>query len=447
AAQALEHVDTDPARTGVIVGMGCDATIARQRLRVLHIDDDEWLVANKDSAPRLTADGVIGTMPNIPANRIHAQRDFRGFGFTVSSEELSGIDALRIGVRALRHRELDAVVTGAVDMCCEPAHAQAADALAPDDGAAHGDAAVAFVLKRRADAEAAGDEIFAVVGTGDLRTIVEPNVAAGRFGRTHAAGAAAEVAARVAAVRTRVRVDQSGAQPAPGGRAGSVRLEAFGGRADGITVVAAGAPVPMSVGVVPVSERYAGDSRADLLSRMQRHEPGGNGPVRCSVVGDSESTLDGLRSTAVQQLSRGEVPTLPGVAFSDVPIAGELAFTFTGAAAAYPGAGRELLLAWPELGDALAERFSGVGELARTLYGAGIATLDPRTQLTGCALVCQAQAEFSRTVLGLEPAAAIGLSSGETNSLLAFGIWQDLEPMLDEIEASGMYGDELTGAC
>ncbi|PRC50524.1 hypothetical protein C6A85_68965, partial [Mycobacterium sp. ITM-2017-0098] len=42
AAQALEHVDTDPARTGVIVGMGCDATIARQRLRVLHIDDDEW---------------------------------------------------------------------------------------------------------------------------------------------------------------------------------------------------------------------------------------------------------------------------------------------------------------------------------------------------------------------------------------------------------------------
>ncbi len=104
AAQALEHVDTDPARTGVIVGMGCDATIARQRLRVLHIADEQWLAANKDSAPRLTADGVIGTMPNIPANRIHAQRDFRGFGFTVSSEELSGIDALRIGVRALRHR-------------------------------------------------------------------------------------------------------------------------------------------------------------------------------------------------------------------------------------------------------------------------------------------------------------------------------------------------------
>lgn len=453
AAQALEQVSTDSDRTGVIVGMGCDATIARQRLRVLNMDDDEWLAANKDAAPQLTADGVVGTMPNIPANRIHAQRDFRGFGFTVSSEELSGIDALRIGVRALRHRELDAVVTGAVDMCCEAAHAAAAHALTTDSGVSHGDAAVAFVLKRRADAEAAGDEIIAVVDTDGVHASAssgnaEPNSALRRFGRTHAASAAAEVAVRVAAVRTRVRVDQNGAQPAPGGMHSAVRLQSIGGRAGGVTVSAAGAsPVPLAVGPIPVSERYAGASRAELLSRMQRHEPGGDGPVRCSVVGDSDSTLETLRHAAVQRLGNGERPVIPGVAFTDAPITGELAFTFTGAAAAYPGAGRDLLLAWPELGDVLAERFSGVGELARALYGAGITTLSPRTQLTGCAVVCQAQAEFSRTVLGLEPTAAIGLSSGETNSLLAFGIWRDLEPMLDEIEASGMYGDELTGAC
>ncbi len=137
-------------------------------------------------------------------------------------------------------------------------------------------------------------------------TDVDPNFAAARFGRTHAASAAAEIAARATAVRSRVRVDQSGPQPAPGGAQGAVRLESIGGRTDGITVSAAGAPVPLSVGVLPVSERYACDSRADLLSRMQRHEPGGNGPVRCSLVADSASTLDGLRSAAVQRLSRGE---------------------------------------------------------------------------------------------------------------------------------------------
>jgi hypothetical protein len=262
AAQALEHVSTDSERTGVVVGMGCDATIVRHRLRVQHADDDEWLAANEDAAPRLTADRVVGTMPNIPANRIHAQRDFRGFGFTVSSEELSGIAALRIGVRALRRGELDTVVAGAVDMCCEPVHARASDALAAGESGPHGDAAVAFVLKRRVDAEAAGEEIIAVVDTEGVEAVADANFAAGRFGRTHAASAATEVAARAAALRARVRVDQSGAQPAPGGKRAAIWLESIGGRADGITVsAAAGSPEPLAVGTVPVSERYAGDSR------------------------------------------------------------------------------------------------------------------------------------------------------------------------------------------
>lgn len=452
AAQALEDVGTDPDRTGVVVGMGCDATTARHRLRVQHADDDQWLAANADAAPRLTADGAVGAMPNIPANRIHAQRDFRGFGFTVSSEELSGITALRIAMRALRRGELDAVVTGAVDMCCEPAHEEAADALASaaDKAVPHGDAAVAFVLKRRVDAEAAGEEIIAVIDAQHTANVVADtgNVAAARFGRTHAASAATEVAARASALGARVRVDHAGAQPVPGVNRGVVRLTSMSGRTDGITLSAAGGSVaPLAVGAVPMTERYAGESRSDLLSRMQRREPGGIGSVRCCLVSDSASTLDGLRQTSVDRLERGETPAGIGVAFAETPVTGELAFMFTGAAAAYAGAGRDLLLAWPELGDALAARFSGVGDLARALYGAGISTLDPRTQLTGCALVCQAQAEFSQTVLGLTPAAAVGLSSGETNALMAFGVWRDLEPMLDEIEASGMYGDELTGAC
>ena len=448
AGQALDDVDTDPDRTGVIVGMGCDATIARQRLRVQHADDDQWLAANAEAAPRLTADGVVGTMPNIPANRIHAQRDFRGFGFTVSSEELSGITALRIAARALRSGELDAAVVGAVDMCCEAAHQSAADALGAGGDGPHGDAAVAFVLKRRADAEAAGEAIIAVVDTDAAAGPPDPNVATDRFGRTHAASAALEIASRAMALQSRVRVDQAGAQPAPGGTRGSVWLESLGGRADGVTLSAGnGAPTPVALGAIPVTERYAGADRSDLLGRMSRHEPGGTGPVRCAVVADSESALEALRRSAVDRLQRGEVPAGPGVVFADHPIIGELAFTFTGAAAAYAGAGRDLLLAWPEIGDALADRLSGVGDLAEAMYGADVTTLDPRTQLTGCAVVCQSHAEFSRTVLGLAPEAAIGLSSGETNSMMAFGVWRDLEPMLDEIEASGMYGDQLTGKC
>ncbi|MUL63451.1 hypothetical protein BOO86_03155 [Mycobacterium sp. CBMA 234] len=448
AAQALGNVSTDPKRTGVVVGMGCDATIARHRLRVQHMSDEEWLEANKESIPRLTADGVVGTMPNIPANRIHAQRDFRGFGFTVSSEELSGLTALRLGVRALRRGELDAVVAGAVDMCCEPTHAQAADALANDAGTAHGDAAVAFILKLRADAEAAGDEILAVVDTDGTENAVDANFAVGRFGRTHAAGAAIEVAARVAAVRARIRVDEHGAQPVPGVKHAVVQMDSLGGRTERIGVSAVdGVSDPVALGAVPVSERYAAESRAELRNRMARGEQGGSGSVRCSLVAESESKLEALRGEAVQRLDRGETPVGIGLAFTDNPVNGELAFAFTGAAAAYPGAGRDLLLAWPEIGDVLATRVSHVGDLGRAMYGADVTTLEPPAQLTGCALVCQAHAEFSRAVLGLKPTAAVGLSSGETNALLAFGVWRDLEAMLEEMHTVGMYGEHLTGNC
>jgi hypothetical protein len=51
--------------------------------------------------------------------------------------------ALRVAARALRSGELDAVVAGAVDMCCEPAHERAANALGAGGDGPHGDAAVA----------------------------------------------------------------------------------------------------------------------------------------------------------------------------------------------------------------------------------------------------------------------------------------------------------------
>ena len=466
SAQALREISTEGDRTGVVIGMGCDAMIGRQRLRVLHADDDAWLTANAASAPQLTADGVVGTMPNIPANRIHAQRDFRGFGFTVSSEELSGITALKVAARALRSGELDTVVAGAVDLCREPAHERAADAVTGAAGQ-HGDAAVVFVLKRRADAVAAGEPILAVLETdtpdtdtpgaetrdaetrdAESAAFAHDGFTQARFGRTHAASAAVEIAAQVMALGSRVRVEASGAQPAPGRDSAQVRVAALGGRTDSIGVrVDVDAPAPLARGPLPISERYAAASRAELLEALRRAEPGGDGPVRCAVVADNPDTLAVLRRGAADQLARGDAPAGPGILFAEAPISGEIGFAFTGAAAAYPGAGREMLLAWPEVAEALAHRFPGGADLVPQLHGDDITGLDAYFQLTGCAVVCQTQAEFSRTVLGLQPSAAIGLSSGETNSLMAFGVWRDLQPMLAEIVESGMYGQQITGEC
>ncbi len=156
-----------PHRSGVVVGMGCDAEIARYGARWRLSTWAErlglplaWATAAQDAfAGPLAAAGVVGTMPNIPANRINRQLDLGGPGFTVSAEEASGAVALELGLRALQAGELDAVIVGAVDLCVEPVHADAARSLLPATRPA--DAAVVLVLKREADALADGDPILA----------------------------------------------------------------------------------------------------------------------------------------------------------------------------------------------------------------------------------------------------------------------------------------------
>ncbi|MEC9071832.1 MAG: beta keto-acyl synthase, partial [Myxococcota bacterium] len=63
----------------------------------------------------------------------------------------------------------------------------------------------------------------------------------------------------------------------------------------------------------------------------------------------------------------------------------------------------------------------------------------------GSSFVCQAHTAFTRDILGIQPEVSMGLSSGETNSLMAFGVWNDLDEMLAEIETSEMYANQLTG--
>lgn len=175
ALEAVGQMTSLPAdRTGVLIGMGCDAEIARYglRWRLADILDDagvdapaDWLTVARDNLmPPLDAAAVVGTMPNIPANRLNAQFDCTAFGFTLSSEELSGLAALKTAARALAAGEIDAALVGAVDLSVEPVHMAAAEALFPADRRRPGDAAVAVVLKRLDDAERDGECILAVIG-------------------------------------------------------------------------------------------------------------------------------------------------------------------------------------------------------------------------------------------------------------------------------------------
>jgi 3-oxoacyl-(acyl-carrier-protein) synthase/3-hydroxymyristoyl/3-hydroxydecanoyl-(acyl carrier protein) dehydratase len=244
-AELLRSLPAD--RTSVLMGMGCDAEIARWGVRWRLADEvqdqDQLKQAREGVVQGLVAASVVGTMPNIVANRLNSQFDLRGPSFTISREQLSGTTALSMAARALRHREIDAAVVGAVDMSCEPVHEAAARALLTAGEQTPGDAAVILVLKRAADARRDGDTIYAFLPSAEVEaeeTLTlgnapgAHNVADG-LGHAHAASGLLHVA--TGALYGFLGVTPGGQPWSQGDRAVMVSMEGLGGEHEQIALI------------------------------------------------------------------------------------------------------------------------------------------------------------------------------------------------------------------
>ena len=112
----LEGLDRD--RIGVFVGTDIDPAGARHgcRWRLEQFLGRPCREAERDAVvPALQAAGVVGTMPNMPANRLNSALDARGPGMVVSDGFASGRQALELAADAISRGELDAALVGAVD--------------------------------------------------------------------------------------------------------------------------------------------------------------------------------------------------------------------------------------------------------------------------------------------------------------------------------------------
>ncbi|RLU89244.1 hypothetical protein CTZ27_22695 [Streptomyces griseocarneus] len=263
AREAAEGLSLPRERTAVLVGMGNDPRVARyaQRRRIGHQWERAGLPAPSGTTERLReachallgTPAVVGTMSNAVANRINAQLDLAGPGFTVSCEEASGVVALRLAARALRAHEADAAIVGAVDLSDDDVHTAALDGLGLHR--APGDAAVVLVLKRLTDAERGGDPVLALLddppgAEADLR--VGANLpeegrfdVTGLFGSAHAACGLLAVATAVTALHHRVRPRPAApAEALPGVRTAEVAVPVLDGPTHRVGLRAAAAAGP-----------------------------------------------------------------------------------------------------------------------------------------------------------------------------------------------------------
>jgi acyl transferase domain-containing protein len=128
-------------------GAGCGDRALRHALAQRRYAAKDGVIAPLEAA------GVLGCMPNIPANRLSSQFDCGGPSYTVQAGADSGLVALRIAARALAHWR-DRCRAGRrgrpVRRAGHPRRRQCAS----------GDAAVALVLRRLADAEREGQRVL-----------------------------------------------------------------------------------------------------------------------------------------------------------------------------------------------------------------------------------------------------------------------------------------------
>ncbi len=125
--------------------------------------------------PGITEDSMPGELANVVAGRIANAFDLHGPNYVCDAACASSLAALDAAIEGLLARHYDAVVCGGVDRNMGPATFVKfckVGALSPDgsrpfakgaNGFVMGEGAAMFVLKRLADAERAGDRIYAVI--------------------------------------------------------------------------------------------------------------------------------------------------------------------------------------------------------------------------------------------------------------------------------------------
>jgi amino acid adenylation domain-containing protein len=136
-------------------------------------DYDRMMVKNFEDIVAYT---ITGGAPSMLANRLSYLLDLKGPSLTVDTACSSSLVAVHLACQSLRAGNCDVALVGGVNLLLDPATTIAASKFrmmspqgrchtfdARADGFVRGEGCGVVVLKRLADAEAAGDEVLAIV--------------------------------------------------------------------------------------------------------------------------------------------------------------------------------------------------------------------------------------------------------------------------------------------
>jgi malonyl CoA-acyl carrier protein transacylase len=396
------------------------------------------------SAVFLSLDRPGGDLDLLP-RMLQREFGFLGLGGACLGDELGGNRAMQAAVRRIQAGVLDGALVGAVQTWPESAL----------DGACPGAFAVFLALRRRDAAEKAGDRIWAVVGPGPERERKSIRFDPGNLlsGQGRTVSGLLQVAAGCVMAGHHAWYCQEESRWEPfldrtDGAGFLLEVETPGGertRTDLWRPFLPGPP-PLALLAAPGIFPYAGATEEELLQRVLRDEPGGQGPVRLALVAHSERERRELLERVPRLVQCGREGWLEGgVCFSSAPVQGKIACLFTTGGTSYLGMGRDLLLGLPIL-PSLIRPLQDLAP-ADWVYGTHPGSCgDPLHECAGSMFLSQVHAGFTRDLLGLRPDLALGLSLGELNALIAYGAWGAPEGEPELLKRGGIYAKLFSGA-
>jgi len=415
-------------QSGVFIGIGLDLNTTNFQIRwCLEQTADQWKETVSENpewkqtlldawSPPLTANRTMGALGGIVASRIARAFKIGGAGFTVSSEETTGLKTLETAVNMLRNGDIKQAIVGSVDLATDwrslTGHPEKYQGYQITDGA------VALVLKPLSAAEADGDTVLAIIDDIPRNENVEKPGSVVEFpsdtiinniGYTGIANGLFAVASSVAALHQRVL------------------------------------PGNMKSGPQYWLHNREDGPRRSVIKMKGRD----NNSIS---VGLSEHTLSADKPLKLPLLTPGFGSTLRDIPSTATSISREsTAFVYSGSGSHRPFQGRELGFAFRHILDKIdKESLRLEDQFQPQLYwnqpDKAEMDKDPHGLIIGHVTYCFFVTELLRCSEVI-PGNIIGYSLGESSGLIAQRIWPDRDAVLQKLEQSTLFTEALGGPC
>ena len=486
----------DGVATAVFVGLGLDLNTTNFHFRWLAEEEfredgpSTQSEAMNLASPPLNANRTMGALASITASRIARAFRLGGPSFTVSSAEISGLDALHVAVSLLRRGEIDRALVGAVDFASDPRAFSTTQRA--DNNRIHGDGAAAIVVKRLEDARADCDRIISIIPPDDERSVSETgSELSTRMLANHAPGYYGSAEGMLGIVRACLALEQKILPPrataldqakpqywlhdsASGPRTAEIEIKGLLGRFQTLILQEVSEtetfPAQHSIRRVltPRSAIFllSARSKKELIEQLdelkslvsvegsdkidlagwrwwQLSRARAIGEHRLAIVASSVHELKSAIQSRLDDIARNAESDNSGIL--TYPVAASIAFVYPGSGNHFADMGRELGLLFPSILDVQQRE----NRFLRSQYAADEFWSGPFAKEPSARTALFAQVSNGTFVtdllrsFGIEPSAVIGYSLGESTGLFAMRLWSGRDEMLKRLQNSTLFESDL----